>query len=526
MHPSAPTTVRIVRSLALLALVSCGTREFPPAAPDTVLVRVDNEDEGAAMVSYRVWDEAHDLVSDVLFDLRERPNALNGVFEFTLGDDDDTPAEFRGGLLEVETWDAAFCPRGRLVHAFRYANAPAPERLTLSAPTSTAPCAAFFVAPEGSDETECTQDEPCREIATALERAEMHDERFIIHVAGGSAPQEPSPVYEFVRPKRINRGGGPPNVIRAWPGRAAPEPVVQARPRRACDTSNADSCGPNTRCVDGFCAPGNAFDICCQFDDSAPGDLEIDGFHTIEGRWSVEINGAADITVRHCIIDGGGGRQGESARTLPSGGVRVFLAPRTRLFHNLVRMSREDPPASPVLASGILIDGFDQAANAAELARENAAVLVANRIEDSQRAGVFIANPNGPVQIDGLSVCGSGGSALEIARGSRDVFVRNLLAVRSDDESLDLGLNGESSPDMRVGADFTGRVSVERSLLLSEGVAWTGEATVSGSVLNVEDAGEGNATALEAAVRVDGCLVGDVNESFGVCSAFPFCDAL
>ncbi|MEM9074789.1 MAG: hypothetical protein AAGE52_40205, partial [Myxococcota bacterium] len=264
----------------LVGLWACGSSAWPSADNDTVLVRIEVDDPEATQVSYRVWDERHELVRDELLPASDFPR----IVRLFPADDDPTGASYRGGLIEVETWTESLCPRARASFGFRYGVTTTRNTLTLSVPTDDVDCAPLFVE-ESAIGTSCTQEAPCGEVRQALDVAEEASRRFVIHVAGGTYAAWSNNGRFQGSPSRL------PNVVRAWPGRSLPTmPTIVSEEGFSCDPDNENACSQNSVCIDSFCADRSPISLCCQFDRTAPAQFEVDGLRTIGGKNGIEVN--------------------------------------------------------------------------------------------------------------------------------------------------------------------------------------------------------------------------------------------
>jgi len=455
--------------LLALALLACGASE-----PYPVYVRVEVADPDAAFVSYRVWDEGHLLLRDELLPATDFPRWV----ELFPDDTDPRDPRFRGALVEVESWSEDLCPRARTSVGLRYGVTGAEQVLTLPAPEGLTQCTSLFVDTDASGD-ECSFESPCADVGDALDRIDGVPGRIVIHVAGGEYP-----VLRIQgRLRRVDAGR--PNVIRAWPGRGTP--VFRTGPGRECETQ--DDCGNNSHCVRGRCADQTPINLCCEAFDDAPINLEVDGVRTRGGAFGVEINGAHDVTVRHCRIDDAGGPR----VTIPGGGMRIFRSPGTTVEH--VHVAGVDNPEDVGEdAVGILVDGYSEDVFADVR-------LLRNRVERTEGAGVFLRFPNSPLTLRGNTWCETGAAALHVGSGVLGVDAQHELFVGNARD-----VEVEEATELRIA----------RSTLTGEVAS---EVDVRESVV-AETRGENRDTAPD----VDGCLVGRAEDGYGVCATFPFCD--
>lgn len=539
--------------MLLVLTLACGERSFPVGEPqNTVFLRVDNEDTDAIFVSYRVWDESFNLVSDVLIDLREE-NAFPRVLSFFPADLEDTEVQYRGGLVEFETWNADLCPRSRTRFAFRYGVTEVRNTLVIPEVTGLPECRAYFIdgnSEEASDENPCTQLRPCRQVEPAIELADERDERFVIHLAGGGVYEPiailsrgPSPTCEGVscRRDRLLSDGPFHNMIRAWPGQslALGMPLIQSGV--GCPCGVGESCGPrrngngeivgvacnnNDQCIGGRCGRPSSLALCCNLnglEESSGGCcpntfgasfIEFDGLHLDGGKWTVEIHGGHHVTVRHCRIEDGGGAQGPSGTALPTGGMRIFANRDILVEHNVVLNSRDTGLNSPVPAAGILVDGPRRQEG------ETQVELIANRILNSERAGIFVRYPSGGVVMDGNAVCrtnvvdssdSTGGFGVELSEGDEAVTIRHGF----------LGLNG--NVDLIRRPEYDGELTIENLTAISPSGSTQRISRVESSFLRGDDVDGNSQINPDPPPDAFGCLPGNADPSFGVCDRFPFC---
>jgi hypothetical protein len=327
----------------------------------------------------------------------------------------------------------------------------------------------------------------------------------VIHVAGGTT--YPALGLRDIAGERVAPA---PHVVRAWPGRALPEPpAFRAAEPRTCDPDEANPCNGNSLCIDGRCAYEAAISLCCEFDGSGPENVEIDGLIGRRGKRVIEINGGRDVTVRHTLVEDGGGAVAPLPESpygaIPGGGIRVFETPNTLLEHNRVVRTVDLTGRSTVPAVGILVDGI-RAGDA------DAVTLRYNRVEGSESTGLLVLSPGGPVVSVGNVWCDNAGPGTTLFAGETSFTAAHELFA------------GNAAPALRA-EDYTGPVSVTRSTFSGEGPSLEGleASAVSASVLQSVEAGGDNLVDPDPAPEVRDCLAGTPLPDVGVCPTFPFC---
>ena len=488
-------------AIAFAMMVGCGDGDWPAAGEGTLLVRVDVADSAAAWVSYRVWDERHELLRDMLLPSADFPRVL----ALTPEPGDPTGARFRGALIEVETWSPSLCPRGRASIGLRYGVSTPRSTLTVEAPDEPVDCTPLFVAQGGDDTGGCGLDDPCATTQEAVRRARGAPGRWVIHVAGGAT--YPALALSDIAQERVAPA---PHVVRAWPGRALPEPpAFRAAEPRTCDPDETNPCNGNSLCIDGRCAYEAAISLCCQFDRSGVVNVEVDGLVARRGKRVIEINGGGDITLRHTLAEDGGGAvaplPGSPYGAVPSGGIRVFEAPNTLLEHNRVIRSVDLTGRGAVPAVGILVDGIR--------ARDAGGVTLRyNWVAGSQSAGLLVLHPNGPVSALGNTWCDNAGTGTTLFAGTAGFRAAHELFA------------GNGSPDLRA-EQYPGPVAVTRSTFTGDGPSLEGldASAVSSSVLRGVEAAGDNVVDPEDGPEVRDCLAGRPLPGVGACPSFPFC---
>ena len=484
----------LVGGLTLALLVgACGER-WPDAAEGSIVLRVEVADRDAAMISYRVWDERHELVRDELLLTADFPRFV----ELFAAEDDPTPSRFRGSVVEIETWTEQLCPRTRVTHRYRLGSSPSRNVVEVPAPVESEPCHALFVAESGSDDDDCTQEEPCRELERALAIAREESERFVIHVEG-NATFQPFGMQRRMRMAEL------PDVIRAWPGRSLPElPTFDTVPGEFCDPDASNPCNNNSICFENRCVSRPPISFCCDMGTSerGPDDLELDGIATRGGKFGIEINGATNVTVRNCQVqDAGGGLP-----RIPTSGIRVHRSPGTLLEHNLVQRSVDRSGRGIEPAYGILVDG----GFAMMTAEITAATLQFNRVEgasqDGAGGGLYVNRPEGTVTLRGNTWCRNRIAAIKLVVGDSDINVEHDLFA---DNEADVDVDGYEGQLSLSGSTLTSGVrgvpdgAFERTAVAADTVAAPGTRPVMPELVD--------------------CLIAPNEGDFGVCRDFPNC---
>ncbi|MEM9192566.1 MAG: right-handed parallel beta-helix repeat-containing protein [Myxococcota bacterium] len=476
MRACASQCFRSLWPLGLLWLLACGN-DGPALGDGELLVRVEVGDNDAAFVGFRIWDENLELIADELRPRSEFPRYLRLFPEAS----DPRDARFRGARVEVESWSAELCPRGRATRAFRYGVSEPRQTLEVPAPDTEFPCRSLFVDPTAPSLGDtCTEAAPCGSIAEAFEEADETSGRFAVHVAGGRN-------YDGLNLRNvlIRRGAPVQNVIRAWPGRGLPAPRLVVDPP------------PDETAA--------AVSLCCDFFDDAPASLELDGFETSGGnRSGIEINGTRAVTVRHFTIQDGAGGD----REISPSGVRVFESPGTVLEYNRILSIRDRTGTAVLPAVGILVDGADRQG-------PTAATLIGNRILSSESFGIRVSMPSGSVMLTGNAICGSGDSGLRIEGNNRShaVTADGMLIVE----------NG--GPGVSI-ENWMGTVRVAGSTIVGSSPSLMGTPAneLTGNVLVGVGPSAGNLVDPTDPLDLDGCLAGrPVSTGEGVCATFPEC---
>jgi hypothetical protein len=453
---------------ALLAAGCGGARE----------VRLEVEvDDSAASVSYRVWDERHQLVRDQVLSASEFPRVLR---LFPDGGD-PTPIEHRWARVEVEIWSASGCPYGRAIGTYRYEEHGRDEVLAVEAsPSQSQDCTVLYVDGSAGGGDECTESAPCRTIGDAIERGNSIADRVIVLVAGGAD----YPRFGL-RESFSNRSLGNPNVVRAWPGRSLPLPRVSGGQA--------------------------AIDVCCAsqpgLNDPASG-VEIDGFEVSGGeRTGVELNGADQVRLRNCYVHDNGFED----QNVERGGIRVITAVDVEVEHNLVTENRHPGGLAPVtgIVVGYTYDG------------RTAATITENRLVANQDAGLRVYDLDATVRMFGNTMCGNDRRGLWIepnegsaGAGTIDVAENALFGNGSE------GLELEWSGPVRVVANTFGDDAAGSYTLHGPG-----RPTLDRNIVyrgTGEFVGENLVEPPFRLANVD-CLLAPPDATAGTCADFPSC---
>jgi hypothetical protein len=454
----------------LALLVGCGG-----GAEIAVEVEVSGD---PAMVSYRVWDERHELVRDVVLPASDFPRVLR-LFPDTA---DATPIEHRWARVEVELWSAAGCPFGRAIGTYRYRDDGRDELLSVSPSSASRDCTVLYVdARSGGD---CSEAEPCRTIQEAIDAGSALSGRVVVLVAGDAEyPQF------GVRLGFSDRSAADPNVIRAWPGRSLVLPHVHATGGHA------------------------AIDTCCAsqpgFNDPAVG-LEIDGFEVSGGeRTGVELNGADQVALRNCDVHDNGFEDNPVER----GGIRVITSADVVVEHNLVRDNRHPSGLAPVTG---LVVGYSYDGEAMASIRDN-------RVVANQDAGIRVFDLDASVSFTGNTICANGGRGMWIepnegtpGAGSID-FAQNAVL---DNASRGLEI------------EWTGRVRVVANTFASDAAGsyelrGPGRPTLDRNIVSAGTGEFDGENVVDPPFRVGStdCLLAPPASTAGTCADFPSCPA-